>query len=267
MTLTGKAVLLTGASGGIGRCLTMQLARRGARLALAGRNEVELGALERRVKAENGVAVALPIDLVQPGAPESLMQRAETALGAIEILINNAGVSRFGPIVEEDEAEIRRIIDVNLSAPILLARAALSGMRQRRSGQIVNIGSAFGSIAFPNFAMYSATKFGLRGFSEALRRELAGSGVSVTYIAPRTTDTAMNTSAIREFVAQTGAAMDPPDVVAQAIADAIENGRPEVYIGWPERLFVRINAVAPRLVDKSLSGKTRKRNGMARKPA
>ncbi|KPK19368.1 MAG: hypothetical protein AMJ67_06025 [Betaproteobacteria bacterium SG8_41] len=267
MKLTGRAVLITGASGGIGRCLARELARRGARLALAGRNETELAGLARGLSAEGGSALALPLDLSEPASHTALVDGAEAALGAIDVLVNNAGLSRFGPFSEEDEAAIRRLMEVNLTAPMLLTRAALPGMLRRRSGQIVNIGSGFGSIAFPNFAVYSTTKFALRGFSEALRRELGGSGVAVTYVAPRTTDTAMNTKAALEFVEQTGAAVDTPESVAQVIADAIENGRPEVYIGWPERLFVRVNAVAPRLVDRALAGKTRKRRQIARNPA
>jgi short-subunit dehydrogenase len=255
MKLNQKAVLLTGASGGIGRCLTRELVRHGARLALAGRNEAELSELAQRVNADGGVAVALPIDLSEPSSDAALVERAEAALGCIDVLVNNAGLSSFGPFYAEDDAAIRRIIDVNLTAPMLLVRAALPGMLRRRLGHIVNIGSAFGSIAFPDFAAYSTTKFALRGFSEALRRELAGSGVRITYVAPRTTDTTMNTQAVRAFVARTGAAMDRPETVAQLITNAIEQDRSEVYIGWPERLLVRVNGVVPRLVDWLLAGK------------
>jgi short-subunit dehydrogenase len=262
--LAGKGLLLTGASGGIGRCLALELAQRGARLALAGRNENELAALQGRVKAAGGFVDVLPVDLGKPGAHADLVERAAHALGAVDVLINNAGISRFGPFSEEDEAAVRSVMDINLTAPILLARAALPGMLRRKSGQIVNVGSAFGSIAFPNFAMYSATKFALRGFSEALRRELAGSGVRVTYVAPRTTDTAMNTPAIREFIARSGAAVDRPETVARIIANAIEDGRSEVFIGWPERLFMRVNAVAPGLVDRSLAGRNGNQNPIAR---
>jgi short-subunit dehydrogenase len=267
MKLKGKAVLLTGASGGIGRCLAREFTRRGARMALAGRNDTALACVVERAISDRGFALALPFDLSAPSGHAELIDRAERALGAIDVLVNNAGVSCFGPFAEEDEAAIRRVIDVNLTAPMLLARAALPGMLRRGTGQIVNVGSAFGSIAFPRFAAYSATKFALRGFSEALRRELAGSGVAVTYIAPRTTDTAMNTPAVREFVARTGATMDPPDTVAHLIADAIEDGRSEVYIGWPERLFARVNAVAPRLVDRSLAGNRGQKRRLARNSA
>lgn len=267
MRISGQGVLLTGASGGIGRCVAMELARRGARLALAGRSENRLIDLAERIRAGGAFAATLPCDISAPEGPSHLARSAVDALGTIDILINNAGLSRFAPLAEEEEARIRRLVEVNLTAPMLLAREVLPGMLQRGHGHIVNVGSAFGSIAFPQFSVYSATKFALRGFSEALRRELAGTGVTVTYVAPRTTDTPMNTPAIRDFITQTGAAMDPPEMVARVVADAIEDDRREVYIGWPERFFVRVNAVAPGLVDRSLADQGRKAPGATGKIA
>lgn len=267
MKLHGKKVLLTGASGGIGRCLATELARRGALIALAGRSENKLAGIAQRISADGGVAAVLPSDLALPDGPSMLFERAVDELGIIDILINNAGLSCFAPLAEAEDSKLRRLVDVNLTASILLAREVLPAMLQRGSGQIVNMGSAVGSIGLPQFAAYSATKFALRGFSEALRRELAGTGVAVTYVAPRTTDTPMNTPAMRGFMAQSGAAMDPPEMVARVIADAIEHDRREVYIGWPERFFVRVNAMAPGLVDRAMTAQKRKAPGNAGKPA
>lgn len=267
MKLSGKGVLLTGASGGIGRCVAMELARRGARLALAGRSENKLIDLAERIRTGGAFAATLPCDISGPAGPSHLARSAVDALGAIDILINNAGLSCFGPLPEEEDSRIRSLVEVNLTAPMLLAREVLPGMLQRGRGHIVNVGSAFGSIAFPQFAVYSATKFALRGFSEALRRELDGTGITVSYVAPRTTDTAMNTPAVRDFVARTGAAMDPPEAVARVIINAIEEERSEVYVGWPERFFVRVNAIAPGLVDRSLAAQNRKAPAGARRPA
>ena len=267
MKLHRKNVLLTGASGGIGRCLAIELARRGALIALAGRNENKLAGIAQQITAGGGVAAALPCDLARPDGPSTLFERAVDELGILDILINNAGLSCFAPLAEAEDSKLRRLVDVNLTASILLAREVLPAMLQRGSGQIVNMGSAVGSIGLPRFAAYSATKFALRGFSEALRRELAGSGVGVTYVAPRTTDTPMNTPAMRGFMAQTGAAMDPPEMVARVVADAIEDDRREVYIGWPERFFVRVNAIAPGLVDRSLAEPGSKSPGPAGKTA
>ncbi|HEX6828520.1 MAG TPA: SDR family NAD(P)-dependent oxidoreductase, partial [Burkholderiales bacterium] len=136
----------------------------------------------------------------------------------------------------------------------------LPGMIARGRGRIVNIGSTFGAIAFAHFAAYSATKFALRGFSEALRRELEGTGVGVTYVSPRATRTAANPEAVYRLTEQAGNAVDTPEIIAPLVADAIEQGRCELQIGAPESLFTRINALFPRLVDAAL----RKQNRAAR---
>lgn len=267
MKLYHKNVLLTGASGGIGRCIALELARRRARVALAGRRETRLLGLAAHINSDGGFAAALPCDLMAANGPATLYERAVDELGSVDILINNAGLSSFGPHVDEEESKIRHLVGVNLTSSMLLAREVLPAMLKRGSGHIVNIGSAVGSIGLPQFAAYSATKFALRGFSEALRRELAGSGVTVTYIAPRTTDTGMNTRAVRDAMAQSGAAMDAPEKVARVIINAIEDDRSAVHIGWPERIFARINALLPGLVDRALAKQNGKASGPAGKPA
>ncbi|HXH07090.1 MAG TPA: SDR family NAD(P)-dependent oxidoreductase [Vicinamibacterales bacterium] len=115
----------------------------------------------------------------------------------------------------------------------------------------------FGSIGFPYVAAYSATKFGLRGFSEALRRELADRGIGVTYIAPRTTRTDINSPAMYAFAERTATAVDTPERVAHAIVDAIERDADERYLGGPEPFFARLKALLPRLVDRALRKQAR----------
>ena len=119
------------------------------------------------------------------------------------------------------------------------------------------MGSIFGSIAFPYFSVYSASKFTLRGFSEALRRELADTGVGVTYVAPRATRTRLNDSRVMAMGEATGMNMDSPETVARQITRAIANDRNEAYLGRPESFFVRINGLLPRLVDRSLKAQRR----------
>ena len=120
-------------------------------------------------------------------------------------------------------------------------------------GAIVNVGSILGSIGFPHFAAYSASKFALRGFSEALRRELSGTGVGVTYVAPRTTRTAFNSDMLYKVSAESGSAVDDPATVAAIILEAIVHDRDEIYIGWPEKLAVRLNALLPGAVSAAIS--------------
>jgi short-subunit dehydrogenase len=252
MTLDGANILLTGAAGGIGAALARQLAARGARLLLAGRDLAALESLAGALSEAGAVAHAVCADLLDDGAPAALAVQAMTRLGGVDVLINNAGISSFRLFEDETPEGLERLLHVNLLAPMQLTRALLPAMLSRGSGRIVNVGSTFGSIAFACFAGYSASKFGLRGFSEALRRELADSGVGVTYVAPRAVRTPLNPPAVERMAAAVHMAMDEPAAVAAHIVRAIERDAGDVYLGWPEALFVRLNAVLPRLVDGAL---------------
>lgn len=253
MKLQGKRILITGASGGIGRHLSLLLGQRGAQLLLADRPCDAVQALHTQMLVAGAQAAVLHADLAQAGAAEQLAQAA----GEVDVLINLAGLPSFRLFQNESAENIARLWQVNVIAPMQLTRALLPAMLQRRSGRIVNIGSIFGSIGFACFASYSATKFAVRGFSEALRRELEGSGVDVTYIAPRYTKTPINAGAASRMAQALKMNMDDPERVALNIVRAIENDAKDCYIGFPESLFVRINAVLPRVVDGAL----RKQNG------
>jgi len=252
MKLAGSRILLTGASGGIGRCLALELCRRGARLALVGRDRERLGTLVREIEAAGATAAAFEFDLERPDGHTGLVERAAGALGGIDALINNAGQSRLTAFTDETEASLRAIFAVNAMAPMFLARAALPHLLQGGAGTIANIGSVFGAIGYPYYAAYSASKFALRGFSEALRRELADTGVKVLYVAPRATRTGLNSPAAQALMSETGAAMDEPEEVAAAIADALANDLRELCIGMPERFFARVNGLMPGFVDAPL---------------
>jgi short-subunit dehydrogenase len=141
---------------------------------------------------------------------------------------------------------------VNLVAPARLAQAVLPGMKARGLGQIANVGSIFGSINFAHFATYSSAKAGMRALSQSLRRELAGTGVGVTYVAPRAVATPLNSAKVAEYARLTGMALDDPDRIADRIVTAIRADRRDVYLGFPESLFVRLNALAPGLIDGAL---------------
>lgn len=257
MNLDGARILLTGAAGGIGRCLALALAERGARLALSGRAREPLQALAGELARRGREAAVLPLDLAAVSGHDALVSRAVAALGGLDVLVNNAGVSRFAPYVHMTAADIVHTVELNVTAPLLLAHAAARHFAAQGRGHIVNVGSALGSLGYPCFSAYSASKFALRGFSEALRRELSGAGVHVLYVAPRATATAMNGAAVRALYEQTGTAMDTPARVAGIIVEALERERSEVYIGWPERFFIALNAVFPRLVDRALARQAR----------
>jgi short-subunit dehydrogenase len=256
-----KRIILTGASGGIGSQLAGMLAHSGARLALVDRNEKALKELQQAHGQDRVLAIAA--DITKPEERARIVAQTLQAFGGIDILINAAGINPFGVFAEQDDEMIVKTLEVNTLAPMLLTRAVLPTMLAANRGQIVNIGSTFGSIAFAWFSAYSASKFALRGFSQALRRELADSGIAVTYVAPRSVRTAINSPQVYDMARATGINIDEPDVVARRILKAVRRRSKECYIGFPESLFVRINAVLPGLVDQALRKQNRKARSFA----
>ncbi len=267
MNLNGARVILTGAGSGIGRSLALELARCGSVMVLVGRNPERLSGVAREVQAAGGRALAFAFDLSQVHGHERIAAFAVEKLGGVDILVNNAGISSFQEFARQDPADIDRLIRTNVTGPLLLTRAVLPLMLGEGRGRIVNVGSAFGSIAFAHWAAYSASKFALRGFSEALRRELDGSGVGVTHVAPRATRTSLNSDAVYRLSKQTGMSMDSPETVALAIVKAIETGRDEHAIGGPERFFAKVNALFPGIVNSALRGQNRAARQLLKDPA
>ena len=253
MDLRNKRIVLTGAGGGIGSILGARLAAEGARLyRLVPRTETN-GHDANMALGPGGEIFTLACDITQDKQRSHAVQTIRQAWGGIDVLINLAGVLDFRPYQDEDPAVLQRMIQVNVEAPMQLVRAFLPEMLAQGSGRIVNVGSMFGSIGFPYFAAYSATKFALRGYSQALRRELAGSGVGVTYISPRAVNTPLNPPIVHEMAARGMMKMDEPEPVARAIVRAIAAEKSEVYLGFPESLFARVNALFPGLVDRALA--------------
>ena len=251
MKLRDKRIVLTGAGGGIGRALAQVLATRGARLVLVGRQQATLAETVATLDAPHSSSVLIEADLATAAGCRSVADGTLAKGGHVDVLINNAGVMQFNRFCGANADEMLSLIGVNIAAPQLLARLLLPGMLARGQGCIVNIGSGFGSIGYPYHVGYSASKFALRGFSEALRRELHGTGVGVTYVAPRATRTAMHNHNVAEAV---GMNVDAPEMVAQVIARAIERDRNNVFIGIPERVFATLNALFPALIDSGLRG-------------
>jgi short-subunit dehydrogenase len=252
MKLSDQRILLTGAGGGIGSQTALALAEKGAELVLVDRNAQRLEHLQQQIEARGGKAHLVSCDLAAAGAPQVLAQQAIAAMGGVDVLVNCAGIASFGLFSEETPEGIETLWRINVIVPMQLARALLPQMIARGSGRIVNVGSIFGSIAFAYFTAYSASKFAMRGFSEALRRELEDTGVGVTYVAPRYTKTPLNDGAVSRMAQAVGMNSDEPVTVALHVVRAIEKDRKDYYIGWPESLFVRINAILPRLVDGAL---------------
>lgn len=244
MRFEDQEILLTGGAGGLGALISAQLTAEGARVTVMD-----------RVAPTQAVGF-LKADLSTPEGLEAAA--AAVSSKAWDIVVNLAGIQHFGPLERQSPSHLLASYMVNLVAPVRLTQAALPGMKARGRGQIVNVGSVFGSINFAHFVTYSSAKAGLRGFSQALRRELAGTGVAVTYVAPRAVRTALNSAEVMAFAKLTHMNMDEPKKIAARIVDAIGARRRDVYFGFPETLFVRLKAIFPGLVDRALSANDRK---------
>lgn len=250
MQLNRARIVLTGATGGLGEALAHELSAAGAALLLTGRNA---GQLEKVKHASGGQAQVLQADLATPEGIEQTA-RGGRAFGA-NVLINNAGIGGFGLLAQQEAEGVAQILGTNLVAPIQLTRALLPHLLEQPAAAIVNIGSAFGGIPFAGFAAYSAAKSGLRGFSQALRRELADSPVTVLHVAPRAMTTPLNSPAVVALNQALNNACDSPDVVARRIVAMLSSGTGDGVIGFPERFFAWLNGVAPTMVDRGVRGK------------
>ncbi|OUR60774.1 short chain dehydrogenase [Colwellia sp. 39_35_sub15_T18] len=249
-------ILLTGATGGMGKAFSQRLFDQGANLVLIGRNSHKLQQrqaelLASNINARNSVEI-FAVDLIEAEQRTRLINYLATLPFDINLLINNAGISQLSLFEQTTANEIERIIATNTIAPMQLTQALLPVLLKQPSAQIINIGSTFGSIGFPGYAAYCASKFALRGFSQTLSRELADTKVTVKYLSPRATKTNLISEKIAQLNTALNTATDSPELVAKELLLLIEQHKSERYIGWPEKLFVRLNALFPTIVSKSI---------------
>jgi short-subunit dehydrogenase len=243
--ISGSKVLLTGASGGLGHAIARALARRGASLILTGRRADVLEPLASELGGR-----ALAVDLAAPGEPERLAGEAED----VDILIANAALPASGSLESFSLEELDRALNVNLRAPIVMARLLAPKMAGRGSGHLLFMSSLAGKAATPNTSLYNASKYGLRGFASALRAELRSSGVGVSAVFP---------GFIREagMFADSGAKLPPgigtrsPDDVASAVVEAIERNRGEIDVA---PLALRASAAFAGLAPELAAGLARR---------
>lgn len=249
MNLKNKTVLITGASGGIGEFISRKLVDAGANLIAVGH---QLEPLQTLVDSLAGDHSSVCADLMSAEGIQAVVNEVNRR-GGVDILINNAGVAQFGMIEQQSVNALSAQINVNLLAPMLLTQALLPILKQSDSPAIVNMGSTFGSIGYSGFSAYCASKFGLRGFTEALRRELADTSIRLFYLAPRATKTPINNEQVVAMNQELGNKMDEPEVVAQHLLKLLQQDKARIrYIGWPEKLFVFINSILPQIVDRAL---------------
>ena len=238
-SLAGEVALVTGASSGIGAATARALGRRGATVVLAARRRPELEAQARSIEEAGAVALALATDLSDPGQLPRLVEATLASFGRVDVLVNGAGALWSKPVAASPPDEIGRLMAVNLLGAVLLTQAVLPGMLARRHGSIVTVGSLSGRVAME--PLYSATKYGLRGFSLGLRRQLLGSGVEVSLVSPGKIRTAMT--------AEVTAPLPEPEVVASAIVDLVRRPRREVIVPRRHYGLAWLEQLAPGIAD------------------
>jgi short-subunit dehydrogenase len=240
-----QVVVVTGGGRGIGRAIALEFACEGATVIVAGRRMDALATSAQECRESGGRAETAHCDVAKDADLQSLVEKAIETHGRIDVLVNNAGVATSGRLDEMSEADIGRMARVNVWAPMRLTQLVVPHMRARKQGAIINISSVAGWMALPYMAPYCATKFALRGFTEAMRRELAPDGIHVMAVFPGPTATDMI-----ESVDFGGFPMSiaTADSVAKATLRALRYRQPEVFVGLGDAML-RWNEVAPWMVD------------------
>jgi NAD(P)-dependent dehydrogenase (short-subunit alcohol dehydrogenase family) len=232
--LVDDVAIVTGASSGIGAATACELGRRGAKVVVAARRAEALDEQVRAIQRAGAEALAVPTDVSVASDLKLLVDRTMAEFGRIDVLVNNAGAGWSRPLASSPTDRLVELVEVNLLGALLLTRLVLPGMLERRRGSIISVASLSGRVAME--PLYSATKYGLRGFSLALRRQLKGTGVSVSLVSPGNIRTAMT--------ARVGQRLPEPDLVARTIAGLVTHPRREVVvprrhyaIAWLEQLL------------------------------
>ena len=251
----GKVVIITGASSGIGEATARAFGRAGARMVLAARRLDRLEALAAEIEALGGGAQALAVsaDLGQLADIQEMVRRARDRFGRVDVLFNNAGLGRFDWLEQLDPADdIAAQVVVNLLGVMQTTRQVLPLMIAQRSGHIVNMASVAGLVGTPTYSIYAASKFGVRGFSEALRREVAPWGIRVSAIYPGGVTTEFGSRARikrRTGVTTPGWLELSPEDVARGVLGLVRRPRPSLIMPWAFRLAAYGNQLFPWLVD------------------
>jgi short-subunit dehydrogenase len=257
--LRGRRILITGASGGIGRAVAQQAAAAGARLLLAARSAEPLQALAGELTAAGADVVAIPADITSDADRRHLLEVAGGRFDGLDALINNAGIGSFGHFADSSEQILRQIMEVNFFAPAELMRLAVPVLMRGRQPAIVNVASMCGRRAMPAWPEYSASKYALCGLTEALRGEFARFDIDVLLVVPGLTRSDMS----RHLLRNAGRAKIPfdkgmaPERVAAAILATLTHNRTEVVVGRDARWMLRVSRFFPRLVDALLARKVR----------
>lgn len=256
-SLAGKVVLVTGAASGIGRELSGQLAREGARLALVDRDGEGLASVRTQIDQEEGFARTYPCDLTEPEAVRTTVERICQEMGTVNVLVNSAARSIEGLVEQVPLSDFRACADVNFYGALAMIQAVIPLMKQTGDGQIINLSTTMGRRAFPGKVCYCVTKFALNALTEGLRLELKPFGINVMMVSPGPTESNLYRNTTRHGDLKIGfdqsVKRQDPSRIAEKIIRGIRR-RSRAVIQWtPSEVLVRIHALFPRLVDIVLS--------------
>lgn len=251
MNIQGKTVLVTGASRGIGRAIAIEFAQQQVkRLILVARNHQRLSEVACEVKKYGVDVILLPLDLTQLVEVDIAIARTWKDYGPIHMLINCAGVAHQTPFLESKLKSVQSELQTNLISMYAITRLIARRMVTQRQGVIVNVSSLMGKVAAPTMATYSATKFAIVGFTQALRCELAVHNIKVLALLPSLTDTDM----VRDFTLFRWVAPVSPQHVAKTLVIGLkQESTTEILVGWQSHLAVLCNRIAPFLMEKIIS--------------
>jgi short-subunit dehydrogenase len=257
--LLGLRILITGASQGIGRALALAAARRGARVLAAARSDDLLAELAREARAAGGALETVRADVTCPDDRRRMAEAAVRCYGGLDVLVNNAGIGATGHFADVSPDRLRAIMEVNFFGLTETTRVCLPLLRQGRNPAVVNVSSIAGKRGLPARSEYSASKFAVQGFSEALRAELAKDGIDVLVVCPGLTRTNFSRNmieqkALLQFDHLRGMTAE---AVADAVLRSLERGRADVTLTWQGRLLVWVARFLPRLADRIARRKVR----------
>lgn len=249
MNIKGKTALVTGASRGIGRAIALELARQGIyRLLLVARNPQRLAEVAAEIEEMGIEAVTLAVDLSDRIATNVVLSQAWRDHGPVHILINCAGVAHQSPFLQSKLPEVQEEIAINLMGMYSVTRLIGRRMASQQSGTIVNVASLMGKVAAPTMATYSATKFAILGFTQAIRGELAAHNIRVISLLPSLTDTDM----VRDLKWFRWAVPMTSEQVAEALIKGLNRDANEIIVGWQGQMAVWCNRLMPWLLERTL---------------
>lgn len=248
--VNGKLIAITGASSGIGAEIAIELARRGATLALFGRNMDGLRMTASHIG--EGQHQLYELDVTSDKQVQEVVERVMADFGRIDVWINNAGFGRFERLLDAPLSDFANMMDVNYMGVVRCTKAVMPHMLKARKGQIVNVASIAGKIGSAKSTAYAASKHAVLGFTNSLRQELAGTGVVVTAINPGPIDTPFFVQAdpSGDYVRSIRRFMLKPEQVARAVADAIERRRTHVDLPWVMSFGAKLFALFPALFER-----------------